>query len=205
MARFVVAVTGGIASGKTAATDAFKSLGVAVADADSAARAIVEPGQPALAEIVARFGTAMLAASGHLQRRALRERIFSDATGKRDLEAIMHPRIRARLHAECEAARGDYVVVAIPLLAEVGARAAYPWLKRVLVVDVPEGIQLARLVDRDHISGSLAENMIANQASRAQRLAMADDVLTNDGPLAFVENVVATLHQRYRAMAARDP
>lgn len=201
MAGFVVAVTGGIASGKTAATRAFQSLGVAVADADAAARAIVEPGQPALAEIVARFGTGMLDAGGQLQRRALRERIFSDPQGKRDLEAMMHPLIRARLLSECEAAPGDYAVVAIPLLAEVGARAAYPWVDRVLVVDVPQSLQLARLLDRDGIDRSLAESMIAGQASRPCRLGLADDVLTNDGTLAFVEGVVALLHQRYRAMA----
>lgn len=197
MAGFIVAVTGGVASGKSAVTRAFEALGVAVADADLAARAVVEPGQPGLAEVIAHFGPALLQADGRLDRAALRQRVFTDPGAKAALESLLHPRIRARLAAECAAAPGPYAVVAIPLLAEGGGRSAYPWLQRVLVVDVPVAVQLARLVQRDSIDAALAQRMVDAQASRAQRLALADDVIVNDGPLAELEAAVARLHQRY--------
>jgi len=203
MSGFIVAVTGGVASGKSAVTQCFETLGVAVADADAVARSIVEPGAPALDEIVERFGASMLDDNGSLLRRALRERIFFDPAGKRDLEAIMHPRIRSQLRALCESAKGAYAVVAIPLLAEIGARDAYPWLNRVLVVDAPEHMQLQRLLDRDGITRSLAENMLSAQASRTARLAIADDVITNDGPLPMLGGTVFRLHHRFRGLAGR--
>ncbi len=197
MASFVVAVTGGVASGKSAVTHAFESMGIAVADADLAARAVVEPGQPALAEVVTHFGASVLQADGRLDRAALRQRVFTDPEAKATLESMLHPRIRAWLGAACAAAPGPYVVVAIPLLAEGGGRATYPWLHRVLVVDVPVALQLARLVQRDGIDAALAQRMVDAQASRAQRLALADDVIVNDGPLAALEGAVGRLHWRY--------
>lgn len=202
MADFVVAVTGGVASGKSAATRVFESLGITVADADLAARAVVEPGQPALAEIAGRFGPGCLLADGQLDRVEMRRRVFQDPAAKATLEGLLHPRIRHWLHAACAAAVGPYAVAAIPLLAEGGGRAAYPWLARILVVDVPESLQLARLVQRDRIDEDLARRMIAAQASRRQRLAIADDVLVNDGSLADVEAAVRRLHTRYLARAA---
>lgn len=202
MADFAVAVTGGIASGKTAVTRHFELLGPTVVDADAIARSIVEPGQAALAEIIACFGAGMLAADGRLNRRALRERIFSDSAARRELEAIMHPRIRDRIRSDCDQAPGSYVIAAIPLLTEGGGRAAYPWLDRILVVDVPERLQLDRLRQRDGVPTPLAQSMLDAQASRQARLAMADDVLTNDGPLPALAELAAKLDARYRKFAA---
>ena len=202
MADFIVAVTGGVASGKSAATRAFEGLGITVADADVAARAVVEPGEPALAEIAALFGPAFLYADGRLDRAAMRERVFADPTAKASLEGLLHPRIRAWLRAACDQARGPYVVAAIPLLVEGGARDTYPWLDRVLVVDVPVEVQVARLMQRDGSSPALARSMVAAQAGRGARLAAADDVIVNDGPLVQLERAVGQLHVRYLGMAA---
>ena len=201
MAGFVVAVTGGIASGKSAVCALFESLGIVVADADVAARAIVAPGQPALAEIAARFGPSMLLADGSLDRAQLRARIFSDADARRELEAITHPRIRLLLQSQCLADTGPYVIAAIPLLAEGGAAAAYPWLQRILVVDAPVALQRSRLLARDGIDAALANRMIAAQASREQRLAMASDVIVNDGSVAELESSVRRLDALYRRLA----
>lgn len=199
MAGRVIAVTGGVASGKSAVCRAFSALGVYVADADLAARAVVEPGQPALAEVVAAFGPEVLQADGHLDRAAMRRRVFDDPAARKRLEGLLHPRIRERLKAECGQAPGPYAVVDIPLLTEGGGRTAYPWLHRILVVDVPEAVQLARLQARDGVSPDLARRMLAAQASRAQRLALADDVIVNDGTLADLQAAVARLHTRYLA------
>lgn len=201
MAEFIVAITGGIASGKSAVCERFAALGVAVADADVAARQLVEPGTPALAEIVARFGANVCAGDGRLDRRALRERVFNDATARRDLEVILHPRIREQLERECRQATTRYAMAAIPLLAEVGGRAAYPWLQRIVVVDLPEAMQLARLQARDAISAPLAQQMLAAQATRSQRLALADDVIDNSGSLAALDAQVSALHQCYLQLA----
>lgn len=197
MAGVLVAVTGGVASGKSAATRIFESLGVAVADADVAARAVVEPGQPALAAVAERFGASAIGPDGRLDRAAMRERVFADPTARADLEALLHPPIRAWLRQACSEAPGPYAVVAIPLLAEGGGRAAYPWLQRILVVDVPEAVQMARLQARDGVDRALAARMIGAQATRSQRLAMADDVVVNDGSLADLEAAIRRLHQRY--------
>jgi dephospho-CoA kinase len=201
MAGFVVAITGGVASGKTAAAACFERLGVFVADADLAAREIVALGQPALAAIVARFGDDMLLANGQLDRPRLRERVFADPDARRALEAITHPGIREWLRQQCADAPGPYVLAAIPLLVEGGGRKNYPWLRRVLVVDVPVSLQRARLVARDDVDATLAERMIGAQASREQRLALADDVIVNDGTLAELRAAVARLDRRYRDLA----
>ena len=198
MAARVVAVTGGVASGKSEATAAFETLGVVVADADVAARAVVEPGQPALAAVAARFGAEALRPDGTLDRVAMRRHVFADPAARGDLEALLHPPIRRWLRAACAAAPGPYAVAAIPLLAEGGGRAAYPWLSRILVVDVPEAVQRARLMRRDGVDAALADRMVAAQATRRQRLAIADDVIVNDGPLAALRDSVGRLHARYR-------
>ena len=200
MSDFIVGLTGGVASGKSEVTRRFQALGVAVVDADLAAREVVEPGQPALARIAERFGAGMLLADGRLDRRQLRERVFADAQARRDLEAITHPAIRARVKAQAQAAPGPYAVVAVPLLAEAG-RAAYPWMARVLVVDAPESLQHDRLMRRDGVDEALAARMIAAQASRTVRLAIADDVILNDGDPAHLDTAVAALHARYLAAA----
>ena len=202
MSGFVVGLTGGIASGKTAVAREFAALGVHVADADVAARAAVAAGSEGLAEVVAAFGGGVLDASGGLDRAAMRRRIFEDPAAKRALEAIVHPRVRAALQAECAAAPGPYAIAAIPLLAEGGGRRAYPWLDRILVVDAPVDAQRERLVARDGIDAALAERMIAAQATRAQRLAVADDVIANTGTLEELAAHVASLDRLYRLLAA---
>ena len=200
MSDFIVGLTGGVASGKSEVTRRFQALGVEVVDADVAAREVVEPGQPALARIAEHFGAGMLLADGRLDRRQLRERVFADAQARRDLEAITHPAIRARVKAQAQAAPGPYAVVAVPLLAEAG-RAAYPWMARLLVVDAPESLQHDRLMRRDGVDEALAARMIAAQASRTVRLAIADDVILNDGDPAHLDTAVAALHARYLAAA----
>lgn len=202
MAEFVVAVTGGVAAGKSAVCTLFESRGIAIADADIAAREIVAPGEAAWDEIRVRFGDGILLADGQLDRSRLREIIFSDATAKRALEAITHPRIRERLLARCREAEGPYAIAAIPLLAEAGGRVPYAWLQRILLVDVPSAVQLRRLVERDGIDADLAGRMISAQASREQRLMIADDVIVNDGDRHDLETIVERLHVLYRRLAA---
>ena len=201
MADYVVGLTGGVASGKSEVARRFEALGVHVADADLAARDAVARGSDGLAEVVAAFGDDVLDAEGGLDRAAMRARVFTDDPARRRLEAIVHPRVRLALRAACAAAPGPYALAAIPLLAE-GGRDAYPWLRRVLVVDVPVAVQRARLLRRDGIDAALADRTIAVQATREQRLAIADDVLANDGPLDALDARVAELHARYRALAA---
>ncbi|MEN4904500.1 dephospho-CoA kinase [Luteimonas sp. TWI1437] len=201
MVALVIGLTGGIASGKSAATAAFEARGIVVADADVAAHAAVARGSEGLAEVVAAFGTDALAADGSLDRAAMRRRIFADPDARARLEAILHPRIRLALRATCDAATGPYAVAAIPLLAE-GGRVHYPWLHRVLVIDVPVAVQLARLLRRDGIDEALAQKMIATQATRDARLAIADDIIVNDGSLAELDTRIGDLDTRYRALAA---
>ena len=202
MTALAVAITGGIASGKSAVAACFARLGRNVVDADVAAREVVEPGEPALAEIAARFGARALYPDGRLDRAWLRAHAFADPAARRDLEAITHPRIRARLQAQAAAAAGAYVLVAIPLLAEGGGRAAYPWLARVCVVDAPPALQLARLRMRDGADEALARQMVAAQATREQRWAIADDVALNDGPAEALAPIVARLDALYLRLAA---
>jgi len=208
MAGYIVGLTGGVASGKSEVARCFEALGVTVADADVAAREAVAPGSDGLAEVVAAFGSEVLAPDGSLDRPAMRRRVFADDAARLTLEAIVHPRVRTLLRTACEAAPGAYAVAAIPLLAEAattsggGPRAAYPWLHRVLVVDVPVEVQRSRLLARAGIDLALADRMIAAQASRAERLAIADDILVNDGPIDALPPQVAALDAQYRALAA---
>lgn len=201
MSAFIIGLTGGVASGKSEVAQRFAALGVTVADADAAAREAVAPGSDGLTEVVAAFGEDVLQADGALDRRAMRARVFDDAAARRRLEAIVHPRVRTALQAACAAATGAYAIAAIPLLAESGGRDAYPWLDRILVIDVPLALQRTRLLQRDGIDAALADRMIAAQASRLQRLAIADDVIVNDAGLDALEAHVAALDARYRALA----
>ncbi|MTI74995.1 dephospho-CoA kinase [Stenotrophomonas acidaminiphila] len=202
MSRFIVGLTGGIASGKSEVTKRFEGLGIAVADADIAAREVVAPGSPALAQISRHFGSAMLLADGTLDRARLREHVFGNDAERRALEAITHPAIRARVREICEAADSPYAIAAVPLLAEAGGRAAYPWLDRIVVVDAAEPVRHARLLQRDSIDAALATRMIQAQASRAQRLALADDVIVNDGHPEHLQPQVEALDRLYRGLAA---
>ncbi len=201
MSEFLIGLTGGVASGKSEVARRFEALGIVVADADVAARDAVAVGSAGLAEVVAIFGAEMLDADGALDRAAMRRHVFADADARGRLEAIVHPRVRAMLKAACEQARSPYAIAAIPLLTEGGGRRAYPWLDRILVIDVPREAQLQRLMQRDGIDAALAEKMLAAQATRGQRLAIADDVIVNDGPLDALDAQVAVLDARYRALA----
>lgn len=198
---YCIGLTGGIASGKTAVASAFESLGIVVADADIAARDAVAVGSDGLAEVIAAFGTDILDADGALDRVAMRKRIFGDDAARKRLEAIIHPRVRETLARQCAQAPSPYAIAAIPLLTEVGARTAYPWLQRILVVDVPIGVQRERLMRRDGIDAALVDRMIAAQATREQRLAVADDILVNTGSLEELQRHVAALDGRYRSLA----
>lgn len=201
MSDYIIGVTGGVAAGKSEVTRRFEALGVLVADADVAAREVVAPGSDGLAELVATFGNGILDQDGGLDRAAMRERVFTDVSERKRLEAIVHPRIRKRVRAMCDAAEGAYAIAAIPLLTEGGGRTAYPWLGRILVVDVAVAVQHARLMQRDGVDAALADAMIAAQASRAQRLAIADDIIINDGGLDTLDAHIDALDRTYRALA----
>ncbi|MES2312638.1 MAG: dephospho-CoA kinase [Pseudomonadota bacterium] len=195
----VIALTGGIAAGKTAVARRFEGLGIAVHDADVAAREVIEPDTTGLAAVVDAFGVSVLNEAGRLDRPAMRQRVFADPSTRKVLEAIIHPRVcqwlRERALAEC----GPYCLLAIPLLAENIAH--YRWVDRVLVVDVPESVQITRLIARDGIDETLARRMLAQQASRAERLALADDVIENSGDESALDRAVAELHRRYLVLA----
>jgi dephospho-CoA kinase len=204
MAGYRVGLTGGIASGKSVVAQCFADLGVAVIDADVAAREAVVPGSEGLAAVVAAFGPGVLTAVGGLDRAAMRRRVFEDDAARRQLEAIVHPLVRAALQTASGTAPGAYTLVAIPLLAEGGGREGYPWLDRMLVVDVPIEAQIARLLQRDAINSVLAARMVAAQADRRARLAIADDVLVNTGGLDALAMHVAALDEQYRTLATNN-
>jgi len=195
-----VALTGGIASGKSAVAAAFAARGVPVIDTDALAREVVRPGTPALAAVVAALGGAVLASDGELDRRRVRELVFADPERRRALEAILHPAIRTALEARLATLDAPYAIIAIPLLAETGGRDRFD---RVLVVDVPPEVQKSRLMSRDGDSAAQAEAILAAQASRAARLAIADDRLDNSGSLDALDAGVARLHEAYLEAARR--
>lgn len=192
--RLRIGLTGGIASGKSTAAARFAELGVPVIDADQAARTVVAAGQPGLAAVIGRFGPSVLTPGGALDRPALRDLIFSDPKSRRDLEAILHPLIKAEMERLEAAAKGHYVVMAIPLLVEGDAAGR---VDRILVIDADEGVQLQRLMARDGIDANQARAILAAQARRAERLAKADDVLANEGSVADLRQAVDRMHERY--------
>ena len=200
MSDFIVGLTGGIASGKSALATEFEKLGVPVIDADVVARQVVAPG-PVLDAITEQFGREILLPDGTLDRQALRQIVFGDPAQRRALEAITHPAIRAELQRAAVTAEGPYAIVAIPLLAEAGGRATYPWLDRTLVVDVPVALQHARLMQRDGSTPALADRMIAAQASREQRLAIADDVVSNCDQPELLAVEARRLNMQFRTAA----
>jgi dephospho-CoA kinase len=196
---YVIALTGGIASGKSAVTRCFESLGIAVYDADIAAREVVAAGSEGLQAIVSAFGPEVLDAEGKLDRAAMRRRVFADDQARLTLESITHPRVRQWLREHALADRGPYCLLAIPLLAENIEH--YRWVDRVLVVDAPDDVRLGRLMQRDHIDAELAQRMLDRQASREQRLAIADDVIDNGGDEAALRPAVERLHEKYLGLA----
>lgn len=192
--RLRIGLTGGIASGKSTVAQRFLDLGVPVIDADVAARTVVAPGTPGLAQVIERFGNDVVADNGELDRRALRERIFSDPGARRDLQAILHPLIRADMEQSAASAVGPYVVMAIPLLVEGGSRDR---VDRILVIDVDEAVQLQRVMARDRCSFEEAGAILAAQAGRSLRLAAADDVLPNTATVTDLRQRVDKLHESY--------
>jgi dephospho-CoA kinase len=196
--RLRIGLTGGIASGKSTVAQRFTELGVPVIDADVAARQVVAPGTVGLAQVVARFGKEVVDAAGALDRTALRNLIFKDPGARRDLETILHPLIRTTMEKSADAAAGPYIVMAIPLLVEGGKTDR---VDRILVVDVEESVQIARLMARDGSSLEQARAILDSQASRAARLAAADDVLPNSGTVTEVRQAVDRLHQQYLRLA----
>jgi dephospho-CoA kinase len=196
----LIALTGGIASGKSAVAENFAKLGVPVFDTDQIARDVVEPGTPTLAKLVAEFGSDILDASGRLDRARMRTRVFSDPPQRRRLEAITHPAIREELARRSGQARGAYQIHVIPLLVESGRRHEYD---RVLVVDTSEEAQLKRLIARDGSSLELAQQILAAQVSREARLDAADDVIVNTGTIEDLQRFVQTLHRNYSLLAER--
>jgi dephospho-CoA kinase len=196
---FRVALTGGIASGKTVVATEFAALGVPVIDTDHLARDVVEPGTPALAAIVDAFGREMLDSDGRMDRRRMRERVFANPDERRKLEDITHPAIRQELARRSAAANGPYQIHVIPLLIEGGKARTY---NRVLVVDCPEELQLERLMRRDGSDTTQAQQILAAQTTRSARLSAADDVVENTGSLDALRHRVKELHTQYLALAA---
>lgn len=198
MADFIVGLTGGIGSGKTAVSDRFAALGIKVVDADVASRVVVEPGQPALKEIAAHFGEHIIGSDGGLDRAALRTIVFSQPEERTWLEQLTHPLINAYIRDELASAESDYAILAHPLLVETKQ---YRICSRVLAVDVPESLQVERTMARDGNDRKQVEAIIAAQATRAQRLEVADDVLVNDQDLAHIDTEVSRLHKLYQELA----
>ena len=192
MAEFIVGVTGGIGSGKTLVTDAFAAKGVVIADADEAARHIVEPGQPALAEIVAHFGEGIIDSSGRLDRPKLREIVFNDVDARRQLESFTHGRIMEALAHQLQSATSAYAMLV--LSAGLGNS---PLIDRMLVVDADESVRVHRVMARDGSSESLVRQIMASQPSSEERRNIADDVIENNGDTTTVLNEVDRLHHVY--------
>lgn len=195
---YTVALTGGIASGKTLVSDEFARLGVPVIDTDVIAHRIVEPGQPALKEIADMFGPEIIDANGRLKRSELRALIFSDPTAREQLESILHPKIRQKVHETIKSVKDVYCILVIPLLVE---KSFYPNVNRILVIDVEPEKQISRLMARDDCSHEQANQVLAAQASREQRLKIADDILSNSDSPIQARHEVATLHKKYSKLA----
>lgn len=196
----LIALTGGIASGKSAVASLFASLGVPVLDTDQISRDVVVPGSPTLNELVRAFGTGILDPDGRLDRARMRERVFNDPAQRQRLEAIIHPAIREELARRSQAAGGEYQIHVIPLLVETGRSDMYD---RILVVDCTEEDQIKRLMARDATDREQATHILAAQASREQRLAVADDVIVNTGTVEDLPRYVETLHKNYSLLARK--
>lgn len=203
MKPWILGLTGGIGSGKSAAASHFGSLGVHLVDADQAARWVVEPGRPALAHIVDRFGEQILQDSGQLDRAALRTRIFQAPEERQWLEQLLHPLIREEIRNVLDEARSPYAILVSPLLVESAAQREMA--RRVLVVDVPEQVQIQRTVQRDQVPEEQVRAILQAQASREERLRHAHDVLVNDRDLAWLQREVERLHEFYLTLKGGRP
>jgi len=200
VSEFVVGLTGGIGSGKSAAADRFAAHGIAVVDADAIAHELTAADGAAMPALRAAFGRDVAAAGGALDRPRMRRLAFADPAVRRRLEGILHPLIRELAAERCRAADSPYVILAVPLLVESGSYRER--CDRIVVVDCPEVLQIARVMARNGLGEAEVRAILATQAARGQRLAAADDVLANDGDLATLEARIGDLHQRYLLMAA---
>jgi dephospho-CoA kinase len=199
----VVGLTGGIAAGKSTATAFFRERGVPVIDADEVAREVVAPGTPGLAAVVDAFGPRVLHADGTLDRRQLRDIVFADPAQRRRLENILHPLIQDQIRAQLQRLSAPYCILAVPLLIESPALRAL--VHRVLVIDVPVEVQIARLMQRDRMTAAQCQAMLAAQASRTQRLEGADDVVDNATDIDTLRRQLEHLHAHYLELARRAP
>lgn len=200
--RLRIGLTGGVGSGKSTVAAAFARRGVPVIDADLIARELTEPGQPLLVAIAARFGADLIDASGRLERRALRARVFSDVEARAALEALLHPPILERMAAQGRASQGAYLLFVVPLLVERDLAGLFD---RVLVVDCAPELQAARVLARDGETPAGLRNILAAQADRTARNARADDLLENDAGLEALDAAVGRLHETYVTLARRAP
>ncbi len=196
---YIIGLTGGIGSGKSAAAHLFADLGATLVDTDIIAHELTGPGGAAMPALRLAFGESVAAADGRLDRAAMRARVFSDPAAKAQLEAILHPRIRSLSAERCAAASGPYAVLVVPLLVESADYAKR--VQRIAVVDCTEETQVRRVMARSGLSADEVARIMAAQASRQARLAVADDVIDNDGPLASLAPQVAALHRHYLALA----
>lgn len=196
-----IGLTGGIASGKSAASDCFSVRGIPVIDADIVARDVVKAGTPAIEEIEAAFGKRFIHPDGNLDRRLVRSLIFSDPRKRQELEAILHPRIKEAMLSQLARVSAPYCILAIPLLIEADQR---DLVDRVLVIDAPRAIQIKRLMQRDQISQDEAEAILNTQLDRDVRVKFADDLIVNDGSRTDLDAAIEKLHQKYLSLAAAD-
>ncbi|WP_127025897.1 dephospho-CoA kinase [Rheinheimera mangrovi] len=198
MSGYIVGLTGGIGSGKTTIANLFHDLGIQSVDADLVAREVVMPGEPALAAIVQHFGAGILQQDGQLDRAVLRAKIFADETEKQWLNQLLHPLIRQRLLQQLQQCTSSYALLIAPLLLE---NKLQTYTDRVLVVDVPEELQLCRTVQRDQVPAEQVQNILQSQIARPERLRLADDVLLNTVPVFALQPQIQQLHSRYQQFA----
>lgn len=198
MGKWTLGITGGIGSGKTAVAQLFIDKGIAVVDADQAARWVVEKGKPALAKIAEHFGSTILLADGNLDRTALRQAIFQDERERTWLERLLHPIIGQEIQQFLENTTSPYNILVSPLLIEAKQ---YKLVNRILVVDTPEATQIARSMQRDNNSAQQIKAIMDSQLSRTERLRYADDIINNDKDIAHLEQQVEQLHQNYLTLA----
>lgn len=194
---YCVAVSGGIASGKSSVCMVFENIGINIIDADSIARQLVQPNQPATFEIAKQLGSQFILTDGNVDRVSLRAHVFSNPKAKLELEKILHPRIQVELLTQSQNAKSPYVIVAIPLLTPEIRKTTYAWLNRVLIVEAPEQVQIARIMERDGSSTEIAKAIINAQLNYQARLPMADDVIINDTSFKHLQSWTERLHQRY--------
>lgn len=200
MSGFVVGLTGGIGSGKSTVADLFVAAGAGLVDTDAIAHELTAPEGTAMPAIVAAFGAAVLTPAGALDRAAMRQRVFADPGARQQLEAILHPMIRQLSDARCLAATTPYVVLAVPLLVESGTYRER--CDRIVVVDCPESLQVERVMARNGLVADQVRAIMAAQATRADRLAVADDVVVNDAGLTKLYEQVERLHLNYLRQSA---